>query len=185
MSAATGGSAPNAENFPIAPLIRFTLLTLYLALVLPLPLLAPAGLRAWLWLAVPLGLLLVAAMLSEQVSLDAQGIRVGHPPWCSWLLRRGWQLRWEEIRGLVPVRTSQGGTVYYVKGPERCSYLLPQRVARFPDFLARFELARGLPTAEIGRLTPPWTYWTLATLSVMLLAGELAGFLLAQLAPAA
>ena len=37
------------ERFGLSPLIRFTLLSLYGALVLPLPLLAPAESRALLW----------------------------------------------------------------------------------------------------------------------------------------
>ncbi|MFO0119020.1 MAG: hypothetical protein ACK512_02820, partial [Cyanobium sp.] len=74
----------------MAPLIRFTLLALYLALVLPLPLMAPETLRPLMLAAVPLGLVLVVAITSERVELDDSGIRVGHPPWCAWLLRRGW-----------------------------------------------------------------------------------------------
>ncbi|MCP9773264.1 hypothetical protein KBY66_11605 [Synechococcus sp. Tobar12-5m-g] len=159
-------------RYPIAPLIRFTLLTLYLALVLPLPMVAPPELKPWLWAALPLGLLPVGAMLSEQVVLDADGIHVGYPAWCGWLLRRGWQLSWAEIAGLVPITTSQGGTVHYVKSRHGSHYLLPQRVGRFPDFLERFQQGSGLDTLRIGRITPPWTYWTLAVLSLLLLIGE-------------
>ena len=169
-------SASLPQRYPIAPLIRLTLITLYLALVLPLPLLAPAPLQAWLLAALPLGLALVLALLSEEVCLDSDGIRVSHPRWCSWFLRRGWQLAWPEIRALVPVSTSQNGTVYYVMANDRMSFLLPQRVARFEDFLMRFEGATGLKTTTIQRLTPPWTYWTLAALSGLLLGGELLTF---------
>ncbi|MFN5697185.1 MAG: hypothetical protein ACK486_09160, partial [Cyanobacteriota bacterium] len=97
----------------MAPLIRFTLIALYLALVLPLPVLAPEGLQLMMLLAVPLGLVLVLALTSERVELDAEGVRVGHPAWCSWLLRRGWSLHWSQVKGLTPVATSQGGRVYY------------------------------------------------------------------------
>ena len=45
----------------MAALIRFTLIGLYLALVLPLPFLAPEPLRPPLLLALPRGLLLVVA----------------------------------------------------------------------------------------------------------------------------
>ena len=41
------------HRYPMAPLIRFTLLTLYLALVLPLPVLAPLALQLPLLVAVP------------------------------------------------------------------------------------------------------------------------------------
>ncbi|WP_255011624.1 hypothetical protein [Cyanobium sp. Cruz-8D1] len=162
----------------MAVLIRFTLLGLYLALVLPLPLLAPEPLKLTLLLASIAGLVLVLAITSEQVELDAQGLRVGHPPWCAWLLRRGWSLPWSRITALTPVTTSQGGRVYYVRsaatedGPNRESWLLPQRVARFDDFLERFSSATGLTTQGISRISPPWTYQLLALLSALLLVGE-------------
>lgn len=167
------------RRYPMAPLIRFTLLGLYLALVVPLPPLAPAPLRLPLLLAALAGLLLVLALTSERVELDANELRVGHPPWCAWLLRRGWRLPWSRITALTPVSTSQGGRVYYVRSaaPEgessAAAWLLPQRVERFEEFLERFSAASGLCTEGIGRLSPPWTYRLLALLSALLLSGEL------------
>ncbi len=184
-------SAPRL--YPMAALIRLTLISLYLALVLPLPLLAPSALRPWMALAVPAGLLLVLAITSERVELDEQGLRVGHPPWCSWWLRRGWSLSWEAISGLTPVATSQGGRVFYVRsqGLADCAtgsagtgsmsgpaYLLPQRIAGFEDFLTRFSAASGLDTQAVGRISPPWTYQLLALLSGLLLTGEISVFAL-------
>ncbi len=163
----------SSQRYPMAPLIRFTLISLYLALVLPLPLLAPPELQAWLWAALPLGLVLILALVSEQVELSDAGIRVGHPAWCAWLLRRGWQLNWNQISGLTPVATSQGGRVFYVRTEDGSAYLLPQRVQAFEDFLSRFSRASGLDTSAIGRISPPWTYQLLAMLCGLLLGGEL------------
>lgn len=169
----TGAMALSSERYPMAALIRFTLIALYLAMVAPLPLLAPAELKLLLWLAVPLGLGLVLAATSEAVELNADGIRVGHPSWCAWLLRRGWSLPWKSISGLTPVATSQGGRVYYVRGEDGSAYLLPQRVAAFEQFLGRFSQETGINTSSIGRISPPWTYQLLAGLSAAMLLGEL------------
>ena len=158
----------------MAPLIRGTLLTLYLALVLPLPALAPEPLRPWLLAALPLGLTVVLAISSERVELDAQGLRLSHPAWCSWWLRRGWALRWDQVRGLTPVTTSQGGRVFYVRTEDGSAFLLPQRVQAFEDFLNRFSERSGLPTGSIGRISPAWTYQLLAVLSAGMVAAELA-----------
>ncbi len=163
-----------SQRYPMAPLIRFTLISLYLALVLPLPLLAPPELQTWLWAALPLGLVAILALVSEQVELTGEGIRVGHPSWCAWLLRRGWQLNWDAITGLTPVATSQGGRVFYVRTADGSAYLLPQRVQAFEDFLSRFSQASGLDTSSIGRISPPWTYQLLAVLCGVFLGGELA-----------
>ncbi len=172
-AAAAAQTDGDVQIHPVAPLIRLTLLTLYLALVMPLPLLAPVDQRTWLLLALPLGGLLVLALLSERVSLDAQGICVGHPRWCAWLLRRGWRLEWKEVTGLMAVRTSQGGTVVYLRAADGRHLLLPQRVERLPEFLGLVQRSSGLDLSGIGRLTPPWTYWTLAILSGLILLGEL------------
>jgi hypothetical protein len=167
----------------MAPLIRFTLLALYLALVLPLPSLASPGLRGPLLLAVVLGLVLVVAITSERVEIDGDGLRVGHPPWCSWLLRRGWQLNWSEMTALTPVGTSQGGRVYYLRDRSGGAYLLPQRIAGFEAFLAEFSHRSGLQTTGVGRISPPWTYRLLALLCGVMLAGELVVALLRLQAP--
>ena len=164
----------SGQRYPMAPLIRFTLISLYLALVLPLPVLAPTELQAWLWAALPLGLVLILALVSEQVELNDSGIRVGHPAWCGWLLRRGWQLNWDQITGLTPVATSQGGRVFYVRTKDGSAYLLPQRVQAFEEFLSRFNQASGLDTSSIGRISPPWTYQLLAVICGVMLAAETA-----------
>lgn len=170
---------PAIESYPLAPLIRFTLVLLYLALVLPLPLLAPAELRLPLAVAVPLGLLIVWAITSEQVQLDASGIRVGHPRWCSWWLRRGWTLPWSAVSGLTAVATSQGGRVFYVRsGTDGGAWLLPQRVHHFDRFLQHFSTASGVDCSQVRRLTPAWTYRLLAVLSATLLVAETAALLL-------
>jgi hypothetical protein len=157
----------------MAPLIRSTLVALYLALVLPLPWLAPADLRPAMVIALPTGLLLILALVSEQVELDSDGIRVGHPGWCRWRLRRGWQLGWNQLSGLTPVSTSQGGRVYYLRCSDGGAYLLPQRVARFDEFLARLASHSGLELGAVGRISPPWTYQLLAALSWVMVVGEI------------
>lgn len=181
------GNAPRAhdppQRHPMDPLIRFTLISLYFALVLPLPWLAPHQQQAPLLLAVGFGFVLVLALTSETVELDAEGIRVAHPLWCRWWLRRGWFLPWGRVKALIPVATSQGGRVFYIRAePDRSgsageARLLPQRVADFEGFLERFGDQSGVSTADVIRVSPPWTYRLLAVLSMVMLAGE-AGTLL-------
>ena len=160
-------------SYPMATVIRLTLVCLYLALVAPLPWLAPAASQAGVWLAVGLGLVLIVALTSEQVVVDDSGIAVIHPPWCRWLLRRGWALDWPSVSALTPVATSQGGRVFYVRSSDGSAFLLPQRVANFDDFLSRFCAASGIDTTSVVRISPPWTYQLLAGLSAILLLAEL------------
>ena len=168
LPSSTGGP----HVYPMSPLIRSTLLLLYLALVLPLPAFAAGAMRLWLLVMVALGLVLVLALVSERVELSAEGVRVGPAPWCASVLKRGWQLSWGDVKALVPVGTSQGGRVYYIRGGNQ-AHLLPQRVERFDDFLVRFSSASGVDTSSVQRLTPPWTYQLLAISSGLMLAIEL------------
>lgn len=161
------------RHYGMALMIRGTLLLLYLALVLPLPALAPSPLRPLLLAALPLGLLVVLAITSERVELDASGLQRRHPGWCRWLLGSGWQLRWDQINRLTPVATSQGGRVFYLGTTEGTSVLLPQRLAQFDDFLARFTEYTDLDTSCIGRISPVWTYQLLAVLSGLMVVVEL------------
>lgn len=169
------------ELYGISWLIRFTLVSLYAALVLPLPFLAPPAWRLACLLALLLGGVPILGLLSERVELSHDGLRVGYPAWCGWLMRRGWALPWSAITALTPVSTSQGGRVYYVRvkpdanqaaAKQITAYLLPQRLERFDVFLEHFTRYTGLSTAEVVRLTPLWTYQLLATLSILLLLGE-------------
>ena len=160
--------------FRLSPLIRFTLLSLYTALVLPLPFVAPADFRLLMSAGLLLGLLFVIGLLSEQVETDAIGLAMGYPVWIRWLLRRGWTMKWEDVRALVPVGTSQGGTVYYLRATGLKHQLLPQRIERFDHFLTLLDQKTVVDTQGIGRLTPPWTYQLLAGLALLMILCELA-----------
>ncbi len=173
--------AGQARCYGMAPLIRGTLVGLYLALVLPLPFLAAGSLRALLAMAVPLGLGIVLAITSDRVTITSEGLALGHPPWCAWWLRRGWSLAWPEITGLTAVATSQGGRVFYLRSAKG-SYLLPQRLAPFSEFLSQLQQRSGLDTSAVGRISPPWTYQLLAGLTALMLLGEAAALVLQPLA---
>ena len=162
------------ECFRLSPLIRFTLLSLYAALVLPLPFVAPAEWRVLMTAGLGLGLLLIVGLLSEQVETDENGLAMQYPRWIRWLLRRGWSMRWEDVQELVPVGTSQGGTVYYLKATGLKHQLLPQRIERFDRFLTLLDQKTAVSTTGIGRLTPPWTYQLLAGLALLMILCEFA-----------
>ena len=77
------GEHSEQNVFQLSPLIRLTLLSLYLALTLPLPLLARIKEAAiaplWLWIGIAIGAIVLHAALSERVILNAQEICVSYP----------------------------------------------------------------------------------------------------------
>lgn len=162
------------QKLSISPLIRFTLLLLYIALMIPLPFLAsvtdaPVSPNL-LWIGFGIGLIVVYAALSEQVILDEEKIQVIYPRWNSWLFRRQWQLDWIEIKDLKMRTTGQGGLVYYFtnKSSDR-AYLLPMRVAGFTKLVTIVQAKTGIDTTDIRPLAQPWMYLILLGCSLFLL----------------
>ncbi|MEM6520364.1 MAG: hypothetical protein AAF892_16650 [Cyanobacteria bacterium P01_D01_bin.71] len=161
------------KTFRTSPLIRLTLLLLYAALTLPLPVLsgvtaAPVSPSA-LWIGIGLGGILLYGGLSEQVAVDAVGITVRYPDWIGWLLRRHWQLQWTEITALKPRTTGQGGLVYYFVSDEQQAFLLPMRIAGFAALLRYVEAHTQIDTCDVKPLAQPWMYIILLGFSLLLL----------------
>jgi hypothetical protein len=162
------------EIYRISPLIRLTLLGLYLALTLPLPFLAeftaaPVPVSV-LWIGFGLGLVAVYAALSDRIVLTEQGIEVTYPKWIPQFFRQGWFLPWAEIKALKPRSTGQGGLVYYFLSHSGEARLLPMRVAGFAQLVRRVQAQTGIDTTDVRPLSQPWMYLILLGFTLMLLA---------------
>lgn len=167
-------SEPSALGvFPISPLIRLTLLSLYIALTLPLPFLseftgAPVP-PAFLWVGLGLGGVALYGALSERVILNNDGIQVTYPSWVPRLFRKGWSLSWADIQALKPRTTGQGGLVYYFLSKSGKGYLLPVRVVGFAKLVQLVEAKTGIDTRDIRPLAQPWMYLILLGFTLLLL----------------
>ncbi|MCW6037184.1 hypothetical protein K4A83_13025 [Spirulina subsalsa FACHB-351] len=160
--------------FPISPIIRLTLLTFYVALTLPLPFLAQVTQAPvsplLLWVGLGLGFVVVYALLSERVMVDEGQIQVTYPRWVRGVLRRGWTLRWSEIKDLKMRTTGQGGLVYYfITHSQEKAYLLPMRVLGFARLVGIVQEKTGIDTQDIRPLAQPWMYLILLGCAVLLL----------------
>ncbi|MGA1622321.1 MAG: hypothetical protein ACO36E_06285 [Synechocystis sp.] len=171
--------------FRLSPLIKITLINLYLALTIPLPILAviSQGQRLFagvLTVALAIGLLALVAALSEQVVLTDQQIQVRYPQWVPTFFRTGWQLPWTEISELKCRTTGQGGLVYYFVTPQRDrAYLLPMRVSGFNRLTQLVNFYTGLDTDSVRPLSQPWMYFVLLGFTVVLWGLEAGSALLA------
>ncbi|MBW4519384.1 MAG: hypothetical protein KME16_06740 [Scytolyngbya sp. HA4215-MV1] len=158
--------------FRISPLIRITLLSLYLTLTLPLPFLARLTapyIPLWFWaMGIGLGWMALYAALCERVILNEQGIQVGYPIWVPHVLRQGWSLSWSEVQALKPRTTGQGGMVYYLVSQSGQAYLLPMRVVGFTHLVQQVEAKTGIDTRDVRPLAQPWMYLILLGLTLLL-----------------
>jgi hypothetical protein len=159
--------------FKISALIRLSLWSLYIALLLPLPFLATtATLKvslAGLGVALVVGGVLLNMVLSEEVQVDAAGITVRYPWWVPQWLRQGWSLKWSDIEDLQSRSTGQGGLVYYLVSKNRDGYLLPTRIDGFSQMLRLIESNTNIDTRDVKPLAQPWMY-----LMLLMAAGLLA-----------
>lgn len=167
------------EVFRLSPIIKVTLINLYLALTTPLPILAWVtqdqwSLAGYLTSGLAIGLLALIAALSEQVVLDESSIRVCYPTWVPSFFRSGWQLAWSEIAALNCRSTGQGGLVYYlVTATKDRAYLLPMRVAGFNRLTQQISAKTGLDTKDVRPLSQPWMYFLLFSFTIILWGTEL------------
>jgi len=160
-----------SDTFRISPLIRITLLSLYVALTTPLPFLAEATdapvPSRWLWVGIAIGFVILFGALSERVIVDNDGIQVTYPAWVPF--RKGWQLAWSEVKALKPRSTGQGGLVYYFLSKSGEGYLLPMRVVGFARLVDRVQKQTGIDTTDVKPLSQPWMYLILLGFTVLLL----------------
>lgn len=160
-------------TFRLSPLIRITLLSLYIALTVPLPFLsevtdAPVP-SSVLWVGIGAGLIALSAALSEQVILDDQGIQVTYPQWVPGFFRRGWSLPWADVKELKPRTTGQGGLVYYFLSQDGLAYLLPMRVVGFSELVRLVQAKTGIDMRDVYPLAQPWMYMILLFCTGLLL----------------
>jgi len=162
----------SASVFRISPLIRITLLCLYVALTLPLPFLAQATAApvpsAILWLGIAIGLVALYAALCERVILDEQQIQVNYPRWVPRFFRKGWTLPWTDVKDLKMRTTGQGGLVYYFLSKTGKAYLLPMRVVGFAQMVKQVQAKTGIDTTDIRPLSQPWMYLILLGFTLLL-----------------
>ncbi|MEH2191147.1 MAG: hypothetical protein V7K98_00555 [Nostoc sp.] len=163
----------SASIFRLSPLIRITLLSLYIALTVPLPFLSQVTAAPvppeFLWIAIGIGLIALYAVLTEQVIVDDQGIQVTYPAWVPRFFRKGWFLPWSEVKELKPRTTGQGGLVYYFLSQDGKAYLLPMRVSGFARFVQIVQAKTGIDTTDVRPLAQPWMYLILLGFTLLLL----------------
>lgn len=170
----TANSANTSTSvFRLSPLIRITLLSLYLALTVPLPFLsqvtaAPIS-PTFLWVGISIGFVALYAVLTQRVIVDDQGIQVNYPAWVPRFFGQSWFLPWTEIKALKPRTTGQGGIVYYFLSQGGQAYLLPMRVAGFARFVNIVQAKTGIDTTDVRPLAQPWMYLILLGFTLLLL----------------
>ena len=161
------------EKFKTLFFVKSSLITLYLALTIPIPFISIDKLKILSVTTFILGLYLIINITSDYVETCNNKISYKTSFISKTLGRRNWEIFWKDIKLIESLPTSQGSKVFYFNTKKGDNFLIPQRVENFEKFLSIVSKNTGIATNELSYISPLWTYKLLTFLSVLMIIGEL------------
>ena len=165
------------EKFKTLFFVKSSLISLYLALTIPIPFISIENFKIPSAVAFALGFYLIINITNDYVGTCKNKISYNTSFISKALGKKNWEILWKDIKLIKTLPTSQGSRVYYFETKKGDNFLLPQRVENFQKFLIIVSQNTGIPTNEINYISPLWTYKLLTFLSVLMIIGEIYAFL--------
>ena len=165
------------ERFKTLFFVNSSLISLYLALTIPIPFISIDVLKIPSIFTFFLGLYVIIDITSDYVETCKNKISYKTSFISRIFGRKNWEVSWKDIKLVKSLPTSQGSKVYYFKTNQDNYLLVPQRVENFKKFLLIVSQNTDIATNELSYISPLWTYKLLTFLSVAMIAGELFAFL--------
>ena len=165
------------EKFKTLFFVKSSLISLYLALTIPIPFVSIDRLKIPSIITFFLGLYLIINITSDYVETCSNKISYKSSFISKFLGKKNWEISWKDIKLIKSLPTSQGSKVYYFNTYQGDNFLVPQRVENFDKFLLIVSSNTGIDTNEISYISPLWRYKLLTLLSVLMIVGELFAFL--------
>ena len=165
------------EKFKTLFFVKSSLISLYLALTIPLPFISLEKLKIPSIITFVLGLYLIINITSDYVETCNNKISYKTSFISKTFGRKNWEIFWKDIKLIKSLPTSQGSKVYYFNTFQGDNFLVPQRVENFEKFLIIVHRNTGISIDKISYISPLWTYKLLTLMSVIMIIGELFAFL--------
>jgi hypothetical protein len=165
------------EKFKTLFFVKSSLISLYLALTIPIPFIAIDKLKIPSISIFLLGLFLIINITSDHVETCNNKISYKTSFISKVLGRKNWEISWKDINQIKSLPTSQGSKVYYFNTNKGDNFLVPQRVENFQRFLLILSKNTGIDTSEMSYISPLWTYKLLTLMSCLMIIGEFFSFL--------
>jgi len=165
------------EKFKTLFFVKSSLISLYLALTIPIPFVSVDSLKIPSIITFVLGLYLIINITSDYVETCDNKISYKTSFISKTLGKKNWEISWKDIKLIKSLPTSQGSKVYYFNTVQGDNFLVPQRLENFEKFLFIVSENTGIDISDISYISPLWTYKLLTLLSVFMLIGELFAFL--------
>ena len=165
------------EKFKTLFFVKSSLISLYLALTIPIPFISVDELRITSISVFVLGLSLIINITNDYVETSNKKISYKTSFISKIFGRKNWEIFWKDIKLIKSLPTSQGSKIYYFNTKKDENFLLPQRLENFEKFLLIVSRNTGIATNNMTYISPLWTYKLLTLLSVLMIIGEIFAFL--------
>ena len=165
------------EKFKTLFFVKSSLITLYLALTIPIPFISVDKLRITSITAFVLGLYLIINITSDYVETSNKKMSYKTSFISKVLGRKNWEVFWKDIKLIKSLPTSQGSKVYYFNTKKDENFLVPQRIENYEKFLSIVSRNTGIAINQMTYISPLWTYKLLTLLSALMIIGEIFAFL--------
>ena len=166
------------EKFKTLFPVKSSLISLYIALTIPIPFISSEQLRIPSLIFFILGLFLIVNITSDYVETCEKKISYKTSFISRAFGKKNWEIFWHEIKSIKSLLTSQGSRVFYFVDEKGKNLLVPQRIEKFDVFLDQIEKKACISTKGINYISPLWTYKLLTLLSALMIVGEISLFLL-------
>ena len=164
------------EKFNTLFIVKSSLISLYLALTIPLPFISNEKLKIFSIILFVLGLFLIFNITNDYLETNSQKIIYKSSFLSRTFGKKNWEIFWTDIKYIKALPTSQGSKVYYFVNNQDDNYLLPQRLENYEKLLLLITKKTGLNVEGFSYISPFWTYRLLTFLSLLMIIGELIAF---------
>jgi len=167
------------EKFETLFVVKSSLISLYLALTIPIPFLASDELKIFSLSLFFLGLFFLCSITNDYVETNDKKIYYKTSILSNLFGKKNWEISWKDIKLIKSRPTSQGSKVFYFTLNNDQNYLVPQRIENLGELLSLISQKTNLDidVKQISYISPLWTYKLLTWLSVLMIIGEIILFL--------
>ena len=144
------------EKFKTLFFVKSSLITLYLALTIPLPFISIEKLKIPSIIIFALGLYLIINITSDYVETCSNKISYKSSFISKFLGKKNWEVSWKDIKLIKSLPTSQGSKVYYFNTSQGDNFLVPQRLEKFEKFLLNVSSNTGIDINQVSYISPLW-----------------------------
>ena len=167
----------NTKRFNTQFHVKFSLISLYLALTFPIVFTALDGFKLLSILCLITGLIFTFYISNDYVILNENIISLKTSFLSSVFGKNNYEIFWNDITSIRSFSTSQGSKVHYFITSSKKSYLIPQRLERYAEFKKILEKKIKCLDVDLNVISPLWTYKVLSLISTIMFISEIYGYI--------